>query len=166
MPSTYGIKELHEQATCVRFLQAYNAAHDASVDFIKLQDPPSPDCLCSEGLEIELVSVYYSQDEARQRFLLARGKMDPPVVSRILVNPDKIIFEQIDVAVRTKAGKQYTVDGNRLWLVIRIDAPLLEWQDLVDGYLGQARGLPTGPFEQIWVVLSDDEGDHVSQLAL
>jgi hypothetical protein len=158
----YGIKELHEEAGCVRFLKAYNAAHGTSIQFRKLQVPRRPDCLCSGGLEIEMVGVYYNRDAARQRFELARGKTTD-VNSSLMVEPDEMIFSQIDAAIGSKSGKSYWVNW-RLWLVIHIDAPILEWQELEDGYLNSPRAAKMGSFDQIWVLMSDINGDHISRV--
>jgi hypothetical protein len=161
----HGVRNLHEEATCRRFLDAYNASHGTTITFASLQAQGRPDCLCSTGLEIELVSAYYDPAAAKERWDLARGKTKPPTAPRGIENPDQTIFDEIDRAVRTKAGKHYT-SSTKPWLVIRIDAPLLEWEDLASSYLSKARGLPQGDFDQVWVLLNDNEGDHVGQVTL
>jgi hypothetical protein len=158
----YGIKELHEEAICVRFLKAYSAANRASIQFRKLQVPRRPDCLCSRGLEVELVGVYYSREAAKQRFELARGKQ-VGTTSPLLAEPDETIFERIDAAIQSKSSKTYMANWD-LWLTIHVDAPVLEWKDLEDGFLNQPRAVSIGPFDQIWVLLSDIDGDHISRV--
>jgi hypothetical protein len=153
---------LHEEATCRRFLKAYNAVNNASTAFQTLQDPPRPDCLCSDDLEIELVVAYYDPEAAKERWDLVRGKQKAPTPIRSIAEPDKTIVDQIDAAIRNKAAKHYEVSA-RLWLVVRIDAPLLEWEDLAD-YLATPRGLPKGEFDEVWVLLGDSDGDHTAQV--
>jgi len=109
-----------------------------------------------------MVGVYYNRDAARQRFELARKKTTD-LKSPLMVEPDEMIFSQIDAAIRSKSGKSYWVNW-RLWLVIHIDAPLLEWHELQDGYLNTPRAAEMGPFDQIWVLMSDTDGDHTSRV--
>jgi hypothetical protein len=81
--------------------------------------------------------------------------------SQLMVKPDEMIFSQIDAAIRRKSGKCYWVNWH-LWLVIHIDAPVLEWYELEDGYLNTPRAAEMGPSDQIWVLISD--GDHTSRV--
>jgi hypothetical protein len=162
---THGVRDLHEEATCVRFLAAYNAVHSTSITFQALQDPPHPDCSCTGDLEIELVSAYYDPAAAKERLDLARGKVKAPTPIRSIEEPDQTIYEQIDAAITNKAGKHYEVKS-KPWLVVRVDAPLLEWQDLAADYLDEARGLPSGEFDEVWVLLGDSDGDHVARVLL
>ena len=103
----HGVRDLHEEATCRRFLDAYNATQGTSIAFRSLQVQGRPDCLCSTGLEIELVSAYYDPAAAKERWDLARGKASAPTAPRLIKEPDQTIFYEIDAAIKTMAGKHY-----------------------------------------------------------
>ena len=74
-------KELHEEAVCRRFLDAYNQANGTAYTLRGLQQPPAPDCLCSGGLNLEIVTAYYDEGAAKDLWDLARGKAQAPLES-------------------------------------------------------------------------------------
>jgi hypothetical protein len=158
MPSP---KELHEEAVCRRFLDTYNQANGTAYTFQGLQQPPAPDGLCSSGLNIEIVTAYYDQAAAKDQWDLALGNVQAPLASGLIAEPDQVGSDAIDSSITGKANKKYVYKG-KLFLVVDIRAPLQEWVDIEDGYLNQPRNLQAGPFDEVWLLLGDADGDHVA----
>lgn len=156
-------KELHEEGVCRRFLDAYNKANGTGFTFQGLQQPPAPDGLCSGGLNLEMVTAYYDQAAAKDQWDLALGKAQAPLASGLIAEPDQVGSDAIDSSISSKANKKYVYQG-KVFLVVDIRAPLQEWVDIEGAYLRQPRNLPAGPFDEVWPLLGDSDGDHVARV--
>ena len=161
--SAPNVKELHEEAVCKRFVTTYNRGHKTSYAFNTLQVPPAPDCQCSGNLNIEVVTAFYDEGGAKELFEAARGKAQPKQTETWIVEPDVKGNDAIDQCIIAKSKKKYMYTG-KLFLVVDIRAPLLEWEDLERDYLAHPRGLPNGPFDEIWVLIGNIDGDHIGQV--
>lgn len=159
-------KEPHEQGVCERFLAVYNNANGTSYAFVGSQAPPAPDCLCSNDLNIEVVTAYYNETAAKQLHDAAKGKAKPDQMGSWMPDADQKISDVIDQCIKDKAEKDYSYKG-KLWLVIDIRAQLAEWEEDIEGaYLNGPRALPAGKFDEIWLVMGDWAGDHIGKVTL
>ncbi|MHA1499630.1 MAG: hypothetical protein ACTSRT_19035, partial [Promethearchaeota archaeon] len=59
----------HEKIACQNFLELYNKQLDKNIKFIKFGNPDldkgEPDCICSDGLNIEVATAYYDNIDAK-----------------------------------------------------------------------------------------------------
>jgi hypothetical protein len=73
--------------------------------------------------------------------------------------------DAIDECIVAKVTKQYTYTG-KLFQGVDIRAHLAEWEDIDADHFAQPRQLPKGPFDEIWLIIGDIDGDHIGQVSL
>ena len=125
---TGDLKRRHERAVSDALLQALGI--DAA--FLRPgDDQGEPDMIYmvrnAETLGIEVATAYYSDDEARADWTLARGDRPfPPEgveVRKGMWSPDDLICDRVQAELIDKCAKRYT-GADRVWLCIHQEAPL------------------------------------------
>lgn len=115
--SVHDIKEPHEIAVCRDFLRFYNAKFNSQYDFVRhgRAEDKEPDCICSDGLNIEIVNIYHGKDHAEFVNQFERGETKE--VSLKIEEPDKKAFLFLRDNLEKKEKKKYNHDG-KLFLLI------------------------------------------------
>ena len=158
----------HEKITCQNFLELYNKQLDKNIKFIKFGNPDldkgEPDCICSDGLNIEVATAYYDNIDAKDAWgfidlLKKRINKDDyekkyPNNTLCMKNPDQGLFNSINKIVVDKNKKEYEYDG-KLFLLIYSRPAITDERDIED-YIKQYRYFKNIIFDEAWLILSNN----------
>ena len=106
----------HEKISCQKFLEFYNKQLNKNIQFIKFGDPDlgkgEPDCICSNGINIEVATVYYDDIDAKDAWAtidllkkrINKGdyKKKYPDNTLGMENPDQGLYNSINKIVIEK----------------------------------------------------------------
>ena len=166
----------HEKISCQKFLEFYNKQLGKNIEFIKFGNPDlgkgEPDCICSDGLNIEIATAYYDNLDAKNSWgfidlLKNRIRKDSyekkyPDNTLCMKNPDQGLYDSINKIVIEKNKKEYHYDG-KLFLLIYSRPAVSDERDIED-YIKQYRNFRNIIFDEVWLLLSNDQ-HKVFQLA-
>lgn len=118
------IKELHEESVTKGFLEHYNLINNTNIKFLKhgvQGNVNEPDSICSEDINIEIVTVYYSNEHAQYEWEMARSNLVPSESFGVINNPDELAFNFLEEQLRIKEDKlknnSYNYSG-KLFLIV------------------------------------------------
>ena len=166
----------HEKIACQHFLKIYNKQLGKNIKFIKFGNPDlgkgEPDCICSDGLNIEVSTAYYDDINAKDIWGLVdfqekRINKDDyekkyPDNTLGMENPDQGLYDSINKIVIGKNEKEYNYNG-KLFLLI-YSRPGITDETEIEMYIKQYRNFKNIIFDEVWLLLLFD--DHkVYQLA-
>ena len=166
----------HEKISCQNFLEFYNKQLDKNIEFVKFGNPDlgkgEPDCICSDGLNIEIATAYYDNLDAKNSWgfidlLKNRIRKDSyekkyPDNTLCMKNPDQGLYDSINKIVIEKNKKKYDYIG-KLFLLIYSRPAISDERDIED-YIKQYRNFRNIIFDEVWLLLSNDQ-HKVFQLA-
>lgn len=163
-------KKQHEEASCREFLEIYNKKFNKKIKFVSLGNPnkKEPDCICSEGLNIEIVTVYYDEIDAKQSWGIIdviKKRIDKKEYDKkyrdntlCMENPDEGLFTFINNEIRKKIQqKNYDYKG-KLFLLIT-SRPAITNQQEMRKYIKAYRNFKNDKFDEIWLIVNYN-GEH------
>ena len=157
-----------EKSSCQKFLEFYNKQLDKNIKFIKFGNPDlgkgEPDCICSDGLNIEVATAYYDNIDAKEAWgfvdlLKKRINKDDyekkyPDNTLGMKSPDQGLYNSINKIVIEKNKKEYNYNG-KLFLLIYSRPGITDEKD-IEMYIKQYRNFKNIIFDEIWLLLSID----------
>lgn len=159
----------HEKISCLNFLELYNKRTGNNIKFKRFGNPNlgegEPDCICDEGLNIEVATAYYDNEEAKNDwgFIdLLKKRIDKdsykkkyPDNTLCMKNPDQGLYNSINTIIINKNKKEYSYDG-KLFLLIYSRPAISDEKDIED-YIKKYRNFTNIKFNEIWLLLSNDQ---------
>ena len=157
----------HEKIACQHFLELYNKRLGNNFIFKKFGNPDlgkgEPDCICSDGLNIEVATAYYDNLDAKDAWgfidlLKNRISKDSyekkyPDNTLCMKNPDQGLYNSINKIVVEKNKKEYEYNG-KLFLLIYSRPAITDERDIED-YIKQYRCFRNIIFDEVWLFLSN-----------
>ena len=168
-------KKQHEEASCKKFLEIYNKKFNKEIKFVSHGDPDKrePDCICSEGLNIEIVTAYYDEIHAKQsrRIIdvvnnrISKEEYDEKYQDNTLcmVNFDEGLFNFINKEIRKKIQKNYNYKG-KLFLLVTSRPAITNKQEM-ERYIEAYRDFENNKFDEIWLMVNYDGEREIYKLA-
>lgn len=158
----------HEKLACQHFLELYNKQLGNNFIFKKFGNPNlgkgEPDCICSDGLNIEVATAYYDNLDAKNIWgfidlLKKRINKDSyekkyPDNTLCMKNPDQGLYNSINKIVVEKNKKEYEYNGKLLLLIY--SRPAITDERDIEDYVKQYRYFKNIMFDEIWLLLSND----------
>ena len=158
----------HEKIACQHFLELYNKQLGNNFIFKKFGNPDlgkgEPDCICSDGLNIEVATAYYDNLDAKDAWgfidlLKNRISKDSyekkyPDNTLCMKNPDQGLYNSINKIIVEKNKKKYEYDG-KLFLLIYSRPAITDERD-IEVYIKQYRYFRNVIFDEVWLLLSND----------
>jgi len=156
-----------EKSSCQDFLELYNKQLNKNIKFIKLGNPDlgkgEPDCICSDGLNIEIAGAYYDNEHAKNtwgtidllknRISKKDYKKKYPDNTLGMENPDYGLYDNINKRIVNKNKKEYKYEG-KLFLLIISRPPLTGERD-IEAYIKHYRNFENINFDEVWFLLYD-----------
>lgn len=157
-----------EKSTCLEFLEPYNKRITKNIKFERFGNPNlgkgEPDCICSNGLNIEVTTVFYDNETAKYTwgfidFLKKRMSKESyekkyPDNTRCMKNPDQGLYDSINKIIIEKNKKNYNYDG-KLFLLI-YSRPAVSNEKEIEDYIREYRNFKNIIFDEVWLLLSND----------
>lgn len=151
--SVHDNKEPHEIAVCRDFLRFYNAQFNSHYEFVRhgRAEDKEPDCICSDGLNIEIVNNYYEQNHAKILNQFARGEISGKKYNKLITinNPDLKAFSFLEQELKEKEKKEYKYDG-KLFLLVDVATTHATLLREYEKYL-QGKKYSSSVFNEIWL---------------
>jgi len=158
----------HEKLACQHFLELYNKQLGNNFIFKKFGNPNlgkgEPDCICSDGLNIEVATAYYDNLDAKNIWgfidlLKKRINKDSyekkyPDNTLCMKNPDQGLYNSINKIVVEKNKKEYEYNGKLLLLIY--SRPAITDERDIEDYVKQYRYFKNIIFDEVWLLLSND----------
>jgi len=157
------LKTSVEKFVCESFLRTYNRNSENKPEFVRLGDPTlrEPDCICSNGIGIEIVGIYDNEYQAEKIWSLARQKEPRKNLELRLYSFENLgrkISEKID---NLEKGK-YAGHSGKIILVCHLQSPLLETKE-IDTFINQHVSFRSDAyfekyFDEIWIMWKENDG--------
>jgi len=158
----------HEKLACQHFLELYNKQLGNNFIFKKFGNPNlgkgEPDCICSDGLNIEVATAYYDNLDAKNIWgfidlLKKRINKDSyekkyPDNTLCMKNPDQGLYNSINKIVVEKNKKEYEYNGKLLLLIY--SRPAITDERDIEDYVKQYRYFKNIIFDEVWLLLSNE----------
>lgn len=158
----------HEKSACKHFLELYNKQLGKIFKFKKFGNPDldkgEPDCICSDGLNIEVATAYYDNIDAKEAWglvdlLKKRINKDDyekkyPDNTLGMKSPDQGLYDSINKIVIGKNEKEYNYNG-KLFLLI-YSRPGITDETEIEMYIQQYRNFKNIIFDEVWLLLSNN----------
>jgi len=158
-------KKQVERSSCQDFLELYNKQLDKNFKFIKFGNPDfgkgEPDCICSDGLNIEVATAYYDNLDAenswhtidffKNRINKNDYKKKYKNNTLCMENPDYGLYDSINNIVTNKNKKEYEYVG-KLFLLIPSQPAITDERD-IEAYLKHYRNFENLNFDEVWFLL-------------
>jgi len=166
-----------EKASCQKFLEFYNKQLGKNIKFIKFGNPNlgkgEPDCICSDGLNIEITTAFYDNLDAKVSWgtvdlLKNRISKDDYEKkysnnTRYMKSPNHGLYNSINKIVIEKNKKEYNYDG-KLFLLI-FSRPAITGERAIEAYIKQYRNFENIFFDEIWLLIYFEGYYKIYQLA-
>jgi len=166
-----------EKASCQKFLEFYNKQLSKNIKFIKFGNPNlgkgEPDCICSDGLNIEITTAFYDNLDAKVSWgtidlLKNRISKDDYEKkysdnTRYMKSPNYGLYNSINKIVIEKNKKEYNYDG-KLFLLI-FSRPAITGERAIEAYIKQYRNFENIFFDEIWLLIYFEGYYKIYQLA-
>ena len=166
-----------EKASCQKFLEFYNKQLGKNIKFIKFGNPNlgkgEPDCICSDGLNIEITTAFYDNLDAKVSWgtvdlLKNRISKDDYEKkysnnTRYMKSPNHGLYNSINKIVIEKNKKEYNYDG-KLFLLI-FSRPAITGERAIEAYIKQYRNFENIFFDEIWLLIYSEGYNKIYQLA-
>ena len=166
-----------EKASCQKFLEFYNKQLGKNIKFIKFGNPNlgkgEPDCICSDGLNIEITTAFYDNLDAKVSWgtvdlLKNRISKDDYEKkysdnTRYMKSPNHGLYNSINKIVIEKNKKEYNYDG-KLFLLI-FSRPAITGERSIEAYIRQYRNFENIFFDEIWLLIYFEGYYKIYQLA-
>lgn len=157
-----------EKASCQKFLEFYNKQLGKNIKFIKFGNPNlgkgEPDCICSDGLNIEVAIAYYDNIDAENSWHtidLLKNRINKNDYKKkyknntlCMENPDSGLYDSINNIVTNKNKKEYTYVV-KLFLLIPSRPAITDEKDM-EAYLKRYRNFENKIFDEVWFLLYDN----------
>jgi len=153
------MKSKHELFVCEDFLKFYNMNSKAKYSVVRhgrQGNINEPDCVCSDGLNIEIVGIYYNEDDAKLDWQLARKKITIQQSNesrQMYINPDQQAFSFLEKELSKKERKmaegKYQYVGKMFLLIDARDTAITEFKDY-DEYFKQREQVKS-KFDEVWL---------------
>lgn len=157
-----------EKSSCQNFLKLYNKQLDENIKFIKLGNPNlgkgEPDCICSDGLNIEIARAYYDNVDAKNtwgtidllknRISKEDYKKKYPDNTLCMKSPDHGLYDSINKIIINKNKKEYEYIG-KLFLLIPSRPATTDEKD-IEAYIKHYRNFENLNFDEVWFLLYND----------
>jgi len=157
-----------EKSTCLEFLELYNKRIGKNIEFKRFGNPNlgkgEPDCICSDGLNIEVTTVFYDNEDAKniwgfidllkKRISKERYEKKYPDNTLVMKNPDQGLYDSINKIIAEKNNKEYHYDG-KLFLLI-YSRPAISDEKDIEEYIKEYRNFRNIIFDEVWLLLSND----------
>ncbi len=156
------LKKLHEQAVGERFISAYNCRMGRKYRFAGLRERPDleyQDAESGERLGVEVLTEYYSQDDARRKWADARGEHQSGEVV-LIHEPDGRVVDRVLRKVAEKAANRFSYP-HPLVLIVDISPAVLT---TVDDFKRIAEGIFLYPPPQYRGIFLLDRLDRLGTL--
>ena len=151
-----------------KFLEFYNKQLGKNIKFIKFGNPNlgkgEPDCICSDGLNVEISGAYYDNVDAKNtwgtidllknRISKKDYKKKYPNNTFFMESPDYGLYDNINKAVVNKNKKEYEYDG-KLFLLI-VSRPAITDEKDIEVYIKHYRNFENLNFDEVWFLLYND----------
>jgi len=166
-----------EKASCQKFLEFYNKQIGKNIKFIKFGNPNlgkgEPDCICSDGLNIEITTAFYDNLDAKVSWgtvdlLKNRISKDDYEKkysdnTRYMKSPNHGLYNSINKIVIEKNKKEYNYDG-KLFLLI-FSRPAITGERAIEAYINEYRNFENIFFDEIWLLIYSEGYNKIHQLA-
>lgn len=153
------MKTRHEMYVCRDFLDFYNQKTGSSYVLLRHGEQGhvnEPDCVCSGGLNIEIVGVYYGDTDARLEWQLAKKEITVQQSNErqpTYTNPDQLVFSFLETEWAKKekklAERKYNYSGKIFLLIEARNTALTEFDDYVEYF--RRRPSTTSLFDEVWL---------------
>ena len=157
-----------EESACLEFLELYNTQIGKNTKFKRFGNPNlgkgEPDCICNNGLNIEVTTVFYDNEDAKytwgfidflkKRISKYRYEIKYPKDTLCMKNPDQGLYDSINKIIVEKNKKKYNYDG-KLFLLIYSRPAISDEKDIED-YIREYRNFKNIIFDEVWLLLSND----------
>jgi len=157
-----------EKSSCQKFLEFYNKQLGKNIKFIKFGDPDlgkgEPDCICSNGINIEVATAYYDNIDAKDAWatidLLKKRinkddyKKKYPDNTLSMENPDQGLYDSINKIIIGKNKKEYNYNG-KLFLLI-YSRPGITNESEIEMYIKKYRNFKNIIFDEVWLLFVSD----------
>ena len=161
-------KKQVEKSSCQNFLEFYNKQLGKKIKFVRFGNPDlgkgEPDCICSDGLNIEVATAYYDNLDAKDTWgfidlLKNRTSKDNykkkyPDNTLCIKNCDQGLYDSINKIVINKNKKEYKYIG-KLFLLIPSRPATTDEKD-IGTYLKHYRKFENKIFDEVWFLLYDN----------
>jgi len=158
----------HEKSSCQKFLEFYNKQLGKNIKFINYGDPDlgkgEPDCICSDGLNIEVATAYYDNLDAKDTWgfidllkkRISKNSFEKkyPDNTLCMKNPDQGLYDSINKIIIEKNKKEYNYNG-KLFLLIYSRPAITDEKD-IEVYIKKYRNFRNIIFDEVWLLLSSD----------
>jgi hypothetical protein len=157
-----------EKSSCQKFLKLYNKQLGKNIKFIKFGNPDlgkgEPDCICSDGLNIEVATAYYDNLDAKgtwglidflkNRISKENYEKKYPDNTLGMKSPDQGLYDSINKIVTNKNKKEYEYVG-KLFLLIPSRPAITDQKD-IEVYIKHYRNFENLNFDEVWFLLYND----------
>lgn len=153
------MKSRHELYVCKDFLEFYNMKNNTQYSILRHGEQGhinEPDCVCSDGLNIEIVGVYYGNPDAKLEWRLARKEITVQQSNEsqpTYINPDQLVFtfleEEWGKKERKLADGKYCCTGKIFLLIDARNTALTQFDDYVEYF--KKRTPATSHFDEVWL---------------
>lgn len=153
------MKTRHEMFVCKDFLSFYNQKTGAAHALLRHGEQGrinEPDCICSDGLNIEVVGIYYGKLDARLEWQLAKKEITVQEANDkqpTYVNPDQLVFSFLETEWKKKeekmAEKKYAYSGKIFLLIDASKTALTEFNDYVEYFRDRTPAVSL--FDEVWL---------------
>lgn len=161
-------KKQVEKSSCQDFLVLYNKQLNKNIKFVKFGNPDlgkgEPDCICSDGLNIEVATAYYDNLDAKDtwgfidllknRISKDNHKKKYTENTLCLNNCDQGLYNNINEIVINKNKKEYKYVG-KLFLLIPSRPATTDEKD-IETYLKHYCKFENKIFDEVWFLLYDN----------
>ncbi len=166
-----------EKASCQKFLEFYNKQLGKNIKFIKFGNPNldkgEPDCICSDGLNIEITTAFYDNLDAKVSWgtidllknRISKNDYEKKYSDNTLYmeSPNHGLYNSINKIVIEKNKKEYNYDG-KLFLLI-FSRPAITGERAIEAYIKQYRNFENIFFDEIWLLIYFEGNYKIYQLA-
>jgi len=166
-----------EKSSCQKFLEFYNKQLGKNIKFVRFGNPDlgkgEPDCICSDGLNIEVATAFYDNLHAKSSWgfielLKKRISIDGYEKkysdnTRYIKNPSYGLYNSINKRIIEKNKKEYNYDG-KLFLLI-FSRPDIIGERAIEAYIKQYRDFENIFFDEIWLLIYSEGYYKIYQLA-
>jgi len=157
-----------EKSSCQEFLELYNKQLSKNIKFIKFGNPNlgkgEPDCICNDGLNIEIAGAYYDNEHAKNTWGtidLLKNRISKKDYKKkyqdntfFMENPDYGLYDNINKRIVNKNKKKYEYDG-KLFLLIYSRPAITDEKD-IEVYIKRYRNFENLNFDEVWFLLYND----------
>ena len=153
----------HEMKVCGFFLSLFNMSFSTDYKWIRPGVEPEPDCICNNGLNVEITSIFYSTKYAENYMRCWQKNISPEEYTKRIdffneraesfakLIPQLFKFLNDQVKDKLKKSETYRYNG-KLILVINGMITLTLDNGILDEYFKNKPDFKNNLFSEIWLL--------------